>query len=53
MFKRVEQPGFAGLVANDGLGILRSFSLPDQYFADRIRYPEDRNEQRWTPYDDR
>ncbi len=38
----------SGMVANDGLGILRSFSLPDEYFAERIvTEEEEEEEQDW------
>jgi membrane-associated protease RseP (regulator of RpoE activity) len=45
----VEMPG--GRVANDGLGILRSFSLPDSHFAERIGLVYDAEAEEWRDSD--
>jgi hypothetical protein len=46
----VDMPG--GRVANDGLGIIRSFSLPDSHFAEMIAHPPDVETEEWAEEDD-
>ncbi|HKB34877.1 MAG TPA: M50 family metallopeptidase, partial [Gemmataceae bacterium] len=46
----VDMPG--GRVANDGLGIIRSFSLPDSHFAEMIAHPPDVETEEWAEEED-
>jgi len=45
----VALPG--GSVANDGLGIIRSFSLPDSHFAALIGHTYDADTEEWQDED--
>ncbi len=42
----VDMPG--GRVANDGLGIIRSFSLPDSHFAELLAHSPDTETEEWA-----
>ena len=46
----VDMPG--GRVANDGLGIIRSFSLPDSHFAEMIAHQPDVETEEWAEEED-
>jgi hypothetical protein len=41
----------SGEVANDGLGIIRSFMLPESYYAAMIGHSYDHQEKDWRSYD--
>src|SRR5262249_21703002 len=44
-----------GFIANDGLGIMRSFSLPDEHFVARMRPEEEWQEmedEKYRPYEE-
>ena len=42
-----------GFIANDGLGIIRSFLLPDSYYASMIGWKYTEREGEWEPRDER
>jgi peptidase M50-like protein len=42
----------SGMIPNDGLGILQSFTKPDRYFADLLGWRHDPDAERWTSDDD-